>query len=69
MTFSEDEVSAIIGQLDEPRWNCVQGKINSAFRTKDGECQVCDGSGYTLAEAGAALLEFIRRHAQRTTQS
>lgn len=57
MTFSEDEVREIVRLLDQLCWNCSGGDDVKA-------CGVCNGSGYTLTAAGAALLEFTRRHTQ-----
>lgn len=55
MTFSEDEIYEIVQLLDVPCWRC--GGVG-------GECDACDGNGYRLTAAGAALLKFIRRHTQ-----
>ena len=63
MTFSEDEVIDIIRQLEAPCWSCFGGEGRFAMeRDSNNQCRICNGSGYTLTEAGAALLEFIRRH-------
>jgi microsomal dipeptidase-like Zn-dependent dipeptidase len=59
MIFSEDEVREIVGKLDEPCWNCDNDASEG--------CGACHGSGYMLTTAGIALLEFIRRYSQRTT--
>jgi hypothetical protein len=65
MTFSEDEVHEIIAALDTRCWSCrdLQGEVvNPSSQDGAGKCTWCDGSGYTLTTAGAALLGFIRRH-------
>jgi hypothetical protein len=63
MIFSEDEVREIVRLLDEPCWSCFGGEGRFAVkRDDDNKCAICNGSGYTLTAAGAALLEFIRRH-------
>lgn len=67
MIFSEGEAKALIVMLDGTCWSCrdLQGEaVNPSLQDDDGKCSVCDGSGYALTEAGTALLEFVRRHAQ-----
>lgn len=67
MIFSEEEVKALIVMLDEPCWSCFDGAGRIAMKRDDAdECAICNGSGYTLTEAGVALLEFVRRHVEGT---
>jgi len=44
--------------LDEECAHCYNGK---SYRTGE-RCAHCDGSGVILTEAGAAILELVKRH-------
>lgn len=56
--------------LDKVCWCCEGGTvdpskpehINAAPFFTDGVCDMCEGTGYELTEAGAAIIELITRH-------
>jgi hypothetical protein len=62
MTFSEDEVFAIVEQLDEQCWQCFEGTITSPTNQP---CDLCAGTGRLLTDAGEKLLDFIKRNWKR----
>jgi len=69
----DDRISIIVlnnaSDLDKPCWNCSGGqadpKKNSPFWTDEGVCEICDGVGYELTDAGEAILKLIKRHGNR----
>lgn len=69
MTFTAEEVVTIVRGLDGPCWSCFGGLANPpSMSDESGTCAICDGSGYTLTEAGEALLEFLGRHGKELKQ-
>jgi hypothetical protein len=42
--------------LDEQCWRCA------VHRTADPKCEICNGIGFVLTDAGDALVQFCRRH-------
>ena len=55
------ELTDIFGSLDEKCWKCYQGKVLETGQS----CDICQGSGYLLTEAGDLLIDFIRRNRKR----
>ena len=61
------KISVFLGvELDSPCDFCRgEGRYALAGRHRDEDCEVCDGTGYHLNEAGQALLAFMERHSKR----
>lgn len=56
--------------LDKICWCCEGGKVdpnkpeytNAASFFTDGVCNICEGTGYELTEAGEAIIQLVNRH-------
>ena len=56
--------------LDQKCWCCVGGAVdpkkpehvNVAHLFTADDCDICNGVGYTLTDAGQAVMDLVKRH-------